>query len=236
MKRPKLSILPILVHGGSLAPFAVLVWDALNNNLTANPIQAATLRTGKLALIWLILSLACTPVHILFGFKEALKVRRTLGLYAFFYVSLHFLIFTGLDYAFNWGLLKDAIFEKRYALVGFAAFMILLPMAVTSFRWWMRKLGKNWKRLHKLVYLAGILAIIHYVWEVKTDIRVPLLYGALVLVLLIIRLPVIKKKATNFRFRAASWWRGQRFPWRTPVNPQSKHQMSLSKEHIDITS
>jgi sulfoxide reductase heme-binding subunit YedZ len=235
MKRPKFTILQILVHGGSLAPFAKLVWDALANNLTANPIQAAELRTGKLALIWLILSLACTPIHIVFGYKEALKLRRMLGLYAFFYVSLHFLIFVGLDYAFDWDLLKDAIFEKRYALVGFAAFLILLPLAITSFKWWMKKLGKNWKRLHKLVYLAGILAIIHYVWEVKTDIRVPLQYGALVLLLLILRLPVVRKNFTNLRLRAASWWHQQQLPWRQPRAAGSKRQAALTQEQIDTT-
>jgi sulfoxide reductase heme-binding subunit YedZ len=117
------------------------------------------------------------------------------------YVSLHFLIFIGLDYGFDWGLLYEAIFEKRYALVGFAAFLILLPLAVTSTQSWMRRLGKNWKRLHRWVYLAGILAVIHYVWLVKSDIREPLLYGAAVGLLLILRLPAVRKAVTHFRSR-----------------------------------
>ncbi|GAB4458509.1 MAG: ferric reductase-like transmembrane domain-containing protein [Anaerolineae bacterium] len=193
--------LRILTHVGAVTPLAWLLWDYWFDNLTVNPIQDITFRTGKPALILLVLSLACTPVNTLFGFKQALPLRKPLGLYAFMYVSLHFLIFIGLDYGFDWGLLYEAIFEKRYALVGFAAFLILLPLAVTSTQGWMRRLGKNWKRLHRWVYLAGILAVIHYVWLVKSDIREPLLYGAAVALLLILRLPAVRKAVTNFRSR-----------------------------------
>jgi sulfoxide reductase heme-binding subunit YedZ len=193
--------LRILTHVGAVTPLAWLLWDYWFDNLTVNPIQDITFRTGKPALILLTLSLACTPVNTLFGFKQALPLRKPLGLYAFMYVSLHFLIFIGLDYGFDWGLLYEAIFEKRYALVGFAAFLILLPLAVTSTQGWMRRLGKNWKRLHRWVYLAGILAVIHYVWLVKSDIREPLLYGATVALLLILRLPAVRKAVTHFRSR-----------------------------------
>lgn len=193
--------LRILTHVGAVTPLAWLLWDYWFDNLTVNPIQDITFRTGKPALILLVLSLACTPVNTLFGFKQALPLRKPLGLYAIMYVSLHFLIFIGLDYGFDWGLLYEAIFEKRYALVGFAAFLILLPLAVTSTQGWMRRLGKNWKRLHRWVYLAGILAVIHYVWLVKSDIREPLLYGAAVALLLILRLPAVRKAVTNFRSR-----------------------------------
>ena len=147
----------------------------------------------------LILSLACTPINTLFGFRQVLKVRRPLGLYAFFYASLHFLIFVGLDYTFNLTLIEEAIFEKRFAVVGFTAFLILLPLAITSTRGWMKRLGKNWTRLHKFIYLAGILVIVHYVWLVKSDIRIPLLYGAIVAVLLIARIRVIRKALSHFR-------------------------------------
>jgi sulfoxide reductase heme-binding subunit YedZ len=191
----------ILVHIGALFPLAWLLWDYLRDDLTANPIQAVTLRTGKAALIFLILTLAATPINTLFGFKPAIKYRRTLGLYAFFYAALHFLIFVGLDYGFNLALIYEAVFEKRYALVGFAAGMILLPLAITSTRGWKRRLGKNWKRLHRLVYLAGILVIVHYVWLVKTDIRVPLAYGAVVILLLIARLPGVRRYLSNVRGR-----------------------------------
>jgi sulfoxide reductase heme-binding subunit YedZ len=193
--------LRILTHLGALTPLAWLLWDYWFDNLTVNPIQDITFRTGKPALILLVLSLACTPVNTLFGFKQVLPLRKPLGLYAFMYVCLHFLIFIGLDYGFDVGLLYEAIFEKRYALVGFAAFLILLPLAITSTQGWMRRLGKNWKRLHRWVYLAGILAVVHYVWLVKSDIREPLLYGAAVGLLLLLRLPAVRKVVANFRSR-----------------------------------
>ncbi|HXV97907.1 MAG TPA: protein-methionine-sulfoxide reductase heme-binding subunit MsrQ [Anaerolineae bacterium] len=193
--------LRILTHLGALMPLAWLLWDYWFDNLTVNPIQDITFRTGKPALILLVLSLACTPVNTLFGFKKVLPLRKPLGLYAFMYVCLHFLTFVGLDYGFDLGLIYEAIFEKRYALVGFAAFLILLPLAITSTQGWMRRLGKNWKRLHRWVYLVGILAVVHYVWLVKSDIREPLLYGAAVGVLLLLRLPVVRKAVANFRSR-----------------------------------
>jgi methionine sulfoxide reductase heme-binding subunit len=199
MKKPKFTRFQLLVHAGSLVPLAWLVVDFLQDNLTANPIQALTLRTGKYALVLLILSLACTPANTLFGFSPALKVRRALGLYAFMYASIHFLIFVGLDYGFDPGLLREAIFEKPFALIGFSAFLILVALAATSTKGWMKRLGRKWTRLHQLVYLAGILVILHYTWAVKSDIRVPLLYGAVVLLLLVARIPSVRRSASAFR-------------------------------------
>jgi len=212
----------ILVHLGALFPLAWLLWDFARDDLTANPIQAVTLRTGKAALILLVLTLAATPVNTLFGYKPAIKFRRTLGLYTFFYASLHFLIFVGLDYGFDLALIYGAIFEKRYALVGFAAALILLPLAITSTRGWKRRLGKNWKRLHMLIYLAGILVIIHYIWLVKTDIRQPLIYGAVVILLLIARIPIIRKYLSNLRDKI----RSKRIQ-RKGYNPRTKQGESL---------
>ena len=197
----KLTTLRVLVHLGSLAPLAVLIRDFLNDNLTVNPIQEITFRTGKTALVMLILTLSCTALNTLFGFRLALKVRRSLGLYTFLYVGLHFLTFIGLDYGLDLTLIYEAIFEKRYALVGFAAFLILLPMAITSFRWWMKRLGQNWKRLHRLVYLAAGLVVVHYTWSVKSDYREPLAYGAVVALLLALRLPAVRRVASNLRNR-----------------------------------
>lgn len=199
MKRLKFSRLQWIAHLGSLTPLAVLIVDALRDNLTANPIQEITFRTGKTALVLLVLSLAATPANTVFGFHPALKVRRTLGLYAFFYVSLHFLTFVGLDYLFDPRLIYEAIFEKRYALVGFAAALTLLPLAVTSTKGWMRRLGKSWKRLHRLVYLAAILASIHFLWLVKADIREPLVYSSIIVILLFLRLPFIRHWVTKVR-------------------------------------
>jgi sulfoxide reductase heme-binding subunit YedZ len=147
----------------------------------------------------LVLSLACTPINSVFGFKPVLRVRRALGLYAFMYVSLHFLIFVGLDYGFDLALIREAVLEKRYALVGFAAFLILLPLAVTSTKGWMRRLGRLWKRLHRVVYLAALLAVLHFVWLVKSDVREPLIYGAVVGVLLVLRITRVRHYVSRFR-------------------------------------
>src|SRR3712207_4356163 len=167
MQRLRQNWLRWLVHVGALVPLALLIWDGAHDNLTHNPIQEITFRTGKTALVVLVLSLAATPLNTLFGLKQVLPLRRPLGLYAFFYVTLHLLIFAVLDYGLDWGLIQQAIVEKRYVLVGFTAFLLLLPLALTSTRASMRRLGKRWKLLHRLVYVAVALAIVHYVWLVK---------------------------------------------------------------------
>ena len=189
------------VHLGAWIPLGLILHGLLTNQLTVNPIQAATLRTGKAALVLLVLSLGCTPLNTVFRFRPALKVRRALGLYAFMYAAIHFSIFVGLDYGFDPQRLLEAVFEKRYALVGFAAGLVLLLLAITSTRGWMRRLGRRWTRLHRLVYLAAVLAIVHYTWLVKSDIRVPLLYGALVLGLLALRLSPVRQATAGLGSR-----------------------------------
>jgi len=128
MRYIKQHWLRILVHIACLIPLALLIWDGLHNHLTANPIQEITHRTGKTALILLVLSLLCTPANIVLGIKQALPLRRPLGLYAFFYVCLHLFIFSVLDYGLDWQLIQEAITEKRYVLVGFTAFLLLLSL------------------------------------------------------------------------------------------------------------
>jgi sulfoxide reductase heme-binding subunit YedZ len=194
-------LLQVAVHVGALAPLALLIWDGLHDALTANPIQAITDRTGTAALVLLVLSLACTPAAF-FGFRRAIRWRRPLGMYAFLYVSLHFLTFTVLDYGLDLGLLRDAIFDKRYALAGLVAGLLLVPLALTSTRGWMRRLRKNWRRLHRLVYPAAALAVVHYVWLVKSDTRVPLLYGAVVAFLLLLRVRPVKQGIAGLMRRA----------------------------------
>ena len=196
--------LPVLTHIGALLPLARLIWNFFHDQLTANPIQYITFQTGKSALVLLVLALACTPLNTIFELKRVVGLRKTLGLYAFLYATLHFLTFVGLDYQFDPELLKEAIFKKRYALVGFAAFLTLLPLAITSTKGWMRRLGKNWKRLHRLIYLAALLVIIHFVWLVKSDIREPLAYGAVVLLLLALRLKTIRRALVTLRERLAT--------------------------------
>lgn len=196
---PRFTLFQGVVHIGAILPLILLIFNWSQDNLTFNPIQALELRTGKYALVLLVLSLACTPINTVFGFSQVMKVRRPLGLYAFLYASIHFLVFIGLDYQFDLLLLQEAIFEKRYAFIGFAAGLILLALALTSTRGWMKRLGRTWTKLHKFVYLAGILVIIHYVWLVKSDIREPLIYGAIVLLLLAARIPYIRKRLSRIR-------------------------------------
>jgi len=189
--------LRLLVHAAALQPLASMIYAGLTDNLTVNPIQDLTFRTGKAALLTLIASLACTPLSTWLRFNQMIRHRRTLGLYAFFYASLHLGMFVVLDYGLNWGLIWKAVLEKRFVLAGFSAFLILLPLAFTSFKWWQKRLGKRWKNLHRLVYLAALLVIIHYIWLVKADIHIPLEYGAVVGLLLIVRLPPVKRLAGN---------------------------------------
>jgi len=200
MRKLKGHWLQILTHVAALLPLALLLWDYWQGRFIIDPVQEITTRTGKTALILLILSLACTPINTIFGFKQVMRVRRALGLYAFMYAGLHFLTFIGLDYGFDFDLIAQDILDQRYVLVGFAAGLLLLPLAITSTQGWQKRLGKNWKRLHQLVYLASILAIVHFTWLVK-DIREPLRYGAVVALLLIARMPSIRKAVSNARYR-----------------------------------
>lgn len=197
----KAQWLRIVVHVSAWIPAAVIASDAWLNQLGAEPIREIILRTGKTALILLIFSLACTPANTLFGFKFALKVRRALGLYAFFYALTHTTMFIGVDYRFDLTLLQDAVLERPYALVGAAAFLILLPIAITSTKGWMKRLGKHWTILHRWVYLAALLVTVHFVWLVKLDVREPLLYGAIVMLLLALRLRPIREWSSSLRDR-----------------------------------
>jgi sulfoxide reductase heme-binding subunit YedZ len=200
MRKLKADWLQILVHVAALLPLAWLIWAYWQGLFIIDPVLEITTRTGRMALILLILSLACTPIRTIFGFKQVQRLRRPLGLYAFMYAGLHFLTFVGLDYGFDLDLIGQAIFDQRYVLVGFAAGLLLLLLAITSTRGWQKRLGKNWKRLHRLAYLAGILAIVHFMWLVK-DIREPLRYGVVLALLLVVRIPVVRKVLSNARHR-----------------------------------
>ncbi len=204
MKKIQLTPLRIAIHIIGIFPLAKLIYDYFANNLTINPIQYLEQQTGLAAVTLLVLSLTTTPLRTVFNWRQPSKHRRALGLYAFFYALLHVIIFTAIDYGFNLDLLFEATFEKRYTLVGSIAFILLLALAVTSFNWWMRKLGKNWKRLHKFIYLIAPLVIVHFAWSLKGDIFTlqgdvikPLIYGMIVLLLLVLRVPAVKKLFTN---------------------------------------
>jgi len=200
MRKLRARWLQILTQSAALLPLAWLLWDYGQGAFLIDPVKEITSRTGRAALILLILSLACTPIHTILGFKQVLRLRRPLGLYAFLYVGLHFLTFVGLDYGFDLDLMALDILDQRYVLAGFAAGLLLLPMAITSTQRWQGRPGKNWQRLHWLVYLAAILAIVHFVWLVK-DTREPLRYGAVVALLLMMRIPGVKRAVSNVRYQ-----------------------------------
>jgi len=144
-------------------------------------------------------------MNSIFKWSEPLKRRRTLGLYAFLYATIHLIIFVDLDYGLAWSLLIETILEKPRLIVGFIAFLMLIPLAMTSFDIWKKRLGKNWKRLHKLVYYIVPLAVLHYVWSKKGDILTlqgevakPLIYGLIVALFLIFRIPMVKRTLASF--------------------------------------
>ena len=204
----KFTRLQIAVHIGSLIPLVWLIVSYFTGRLTFNPIEAATRRTGQYAIILLILSLACTPAAMVLGFLRVLTLRRPLGLYASAYALIHFTIFVTWDYGFSWALILQTIVEKRFVIVGLTAFAILIPLALTSSRWWMIRLGRAWKTLHRLVYLAALLAVLHYGWAAKGDffslrgdVWKPMVYGTVVILLLLLRLPAVRKWVVNTRER-----------------------------------
>lgn len=192
--------LQISIH---LYAWSALIWitiEILTSSFSINPIQELEQRTGRHAITLLVLSLLCTPLNIVFKWKEPLKRRRTLGLYAFMYAFIHVLIFVNLDYGLAWSLIAQTIFEKPYIVVGLIAFLLLIPLAITSFDIWKVRLGKNWKRLHRIIYLIAPLAVLHYVWSKKGDILTlsgdiirPLIYGFILAIFLIVRIPAVKR-------------------------------------------
>ena len=194
-------LLRVTYHAVGLFPLAWLLFDFWFGLLGAEPIRAMILRTGKASIVMLTLSLVCTPAGYLFRWRDATTVRRPLGLYAFMYVCIHFLIFVWLDYALIVPLIVEEIVARRYALVGFAAFLLLIPLAVTSTKGWQKRLGKRWKTLHKVVYLIAVLAVVHYIWLVKNAYTQPLLFAAVVGLLLLLRVPAVKQAILRARKR-----------------------------------
>jgi sulfoxide reductase heme-binding subunit YedZ len=210
MKRlfSRFTPLQMAVHVGAWFSLAHMALDLALGNLSANPIQDLQQRTGRTAITLLILTLACSPLNLLFGWREPLKRRRALGLYTFLYATIHMLIFVDLDYGLAWSLIGRTIVEKPYMLVGVTTFFILLPLAMTSFDIWKRRMGKNWKRLHRLIYLAAPLGVLHYAWSKKGDffalqgdIVRPLVYAAVLAVLLILRLTAVRRWIGTLRGR-----------------------------------
>ncbi len=206
----RMTRLNLAVHAGAwlLAAYLISAW--FSQGLTVNPIQALEQRTGDYAIIFLLLSLACTPANTLFGFSKALLLRRPLGVYAFLFATVHLLLFIGLDYGFNFHFLLADVANKRYIYAGLAAFLALLPLALTSWKYWQKRLGKTWKRLHKLVYLAAPLAVIHLAWVIKGNLATlsgaiwkPFAAALVLALLLLARFPPVRRKlaALKYAFR-----------------------------------
>jgi methionine sulfoxide reductase heme-binding subunit len=200
------SSLRIAAHLGGWLPLAHLLYSFFTDNLTANPIQTIEQRTGLYALTFLVLSLACTPLASILGWKELLLRRKALGNYGFLYALLHVTTFFVIDYGLDLVAVWQDVWNKYYIIIGATAFLLLIPLAFTSFKYWMRRLGKNWKRLHRIVYLISPLVLIHFLLAVKGDITQlkgnlsqPLVYGAIVALLLIVRITPIKLRLIKFR-------------------------------------
>ena len=211
--------LQILVHVGALAPIAVLVWSYWRGRLF-DPVRQVTTSTGRAAIVLLVLTLACTPIAIVFGWRRVLRVRRALGLYSFLYVALHFLTFAGWDYGFQVNLLARALFGQGFVVFGLAALVLLVPLAITSTRAWQTRLGRKWRWLHRLFYPAAVLAVIHFL-RIRKDPAAPLRYGAIVLLLLAIRLPWARRGLRQARQRTGGWRERRASPDDGPPTPQT---------------
>ena len=173
---------------GSLAPAIRLLVLGARGQLGANPIATALNQLGLVALIFLIASLAATPLKTTLGWTWPIRIRRMFGLYAFFYASLHFLTYLGLDQVLDLRAVFADVTKRKFIAVGFTAFVLLVPLAVTSTDAMVRRLGfVRWKRLHRLVYVAAALGVVHFIWRVKKDLSQPLTYGAVLALLLAIR-------------------------------------------------
>lgn len=187
---PRIVVAKTLVHLAALAPLALLLWQAWSvqrtgsNALGADPVAEIEHRLGLWAIRFLMLTLAITPLRQLTGWNVLIRFRRMLGLYAFAYASLHFAAWLGLDLRGYWTQVFADIAKRPYITVGFIAWLLLVPLAVTSTAGWIKRLGRNWARLHKAVYAVAVLAVLHFWWLVKSDIREPALYAGIAALLL----------------------------------------------------
>ncbi len=187
---PRIVVAKAAVHLAALTPLAILLWQmwgelkGVSHALGADPVAEIEHRLGLWALRFLMLTLAITPLRQLTGWNVLVRFRRMLGLYAFAYASLHFAAYLGLDLRGFWAQVFQDIVKRPYITVGFIAWLLLVPLAVTSTTGWIKRLGRNWARLHKLVYGIAVLAVLHFWWLVKSDLREPALYAGIAALLL----------------------------------------------------
>jgi len=172
----------------ALVPTFYLIYGLLTANLGANPAETIQLQTGRWALKFLLITLAVTPLRRITGWNSVIQYRRMLGLFAFYYASLHFTSYIVLDKFFDWRAMIADVGKRPFITVGFTTYVLLVPLALTSTKGWIRRLGRKWQTLHRLIYLAAICAAIHFIWKVKVVSGDPVWYTGIVLVLLGFRL------------------------------------------------
>lgn len=192
-----------LVFALCLGPFLWLLGRFLTDNLSANPIEDITLTTGIWTLRFLVFTLAVTPIRRLTGWNKIIQYRRMLGLFAFFYASLHFLTYLVLDQYFDFDAIFADVAKRRFITVGFIAFLSMVPLAITSTKGWIRRLGKRWQVLHRLVYLTAVCGAVHYLWKVKVIAGSPVRYAVAIGVLLAFRLAWRLRSARGVRRQPA---------------------------------
>ncbi len=188
----------------ALVPLALLVWNAFHDGLGANPVETITHETGSWGLRFLLLTLLVTPLRRASGWQALARVRRMLGLFAFFYICLHFLTYVVLDAYFDLHYILEDITDRTYITLGFTSFVLLVPLALTSTNAMVRRLGgRNWRRLHRLAYVAATGGVLHFLWLVKADLREPLIYLGLLLLLFLARVPAIADRLARIRGSSA---------------------------------
>ena len=185
-----------------LLPLAHLGWNVWHNTLGTDPVAQLEHRSGDWALRLLLATLAITPLRRLTGWHQFIRFRRMLGLFAFFYACVHVIIYVGIDLGGFWSQLPGEILKRPYITIGFGAWLLLTPLALTSTKGMMRRLGRRWQQLHRLVYLAALLGVLHYLWLVKADLREPAIYLGVWVVLMLWRLPqwvMLRKRGAVIR-------------------------------------
>lgn len=187
-----------------LIPFALIIWDGFNDNLTADPIEEILHRTGIWSLRILLLTLLMTPLKIITGSALFIRVRRLFGLFTFFYATLHLVVYVWLDLGLDWAHFFEDVVERPYITVGMLAWLLMLPMAITSNRRMVRKLGAWWKKLHRAIYAVIALGCLHFLWLVKSDVTEPLIYTGIGLILLVFRFIQHKYGQRKARIAASS--------------------------------
>jgi sulfoxide reductase heme-binding subunit YedZ len=182
----------------ALVPMVLLLWDTFTGNLSANPIEDITHRTGLWGLTLLLATLAVTPLVRITRWSQLMKLRRMLGLFAFFYLASHFAVYVGLDQLFSVGDIVEDVAKRPYVTVGFTGFVLLVPLAVTSTKKMVKRLGgRRWIRLHRLVYISAACGVLHFLWLVKIDRRVPIIYASVLVLLLMLRLGGRRRKPSE---------------------------------------